>query len=77
VKGPLHPIKVQFSNSAIYLLHICIVFHILSVLVFIYTRNQKEKTTAGLYIVEGSLPDFQPVPLAFQLGAEKPTLVFT
>ncbi len=43
VKGPLQPVKVQFSNSAIYLLHICIVFHILSVFVFIYTRNRKEK----------------------------------
>jgi hypothetical protein len=34
---------VQFLNSVIYLLHICIVFHILSVFVILYTGNWKEK----------------------------------
>jgi len=34
---------VQVSNSVIYLLHICIVFYILSVFVFLYTEKRKEK----------------------------------
>jgi len=34
---------VQFSNSVIYLFHICIVFHILSVFVFLYTEKRREK----------------------------------
>jgi hypothetical protein len=77
VKGPLQPVKVQFSNSAIYLFAYLHRFsHFISSRLYLYKESER-KTTAGLYIVEGSLPDFQPVPLAFQLGAEKPLLVFT
>jgi hypothetical protein len=35
---------------------------------YLYKESER-KTTTGLYVVEGSLPDFQPVPLAFQLGS--------
>jgi hypothetical protein len=56
-----------------YLLHICIVFHFLSVFVFIYTGKQAErKITAGLYVREGSenetLPDLRSRPEAGTLG---------
>jgi hypothetical protein len=40
--GPSTFQTVQFSNSVIYLLHICIIFHILSV--FMYRGKQKEKS---------------------------------
>ncbi len=46
--------NVQFSNSIIHLLHICIIVHILSVFVFIYTGKRKRKITTGLYVGEGS-----------------------
>ncbi len=42
--GPSTFLKVHFSNPVIYLLHICIVFHILSGFVFIYVGKQKEKS---------------------------------
>ncbi len=42
--GPSTFWKVQFSNLVIYLLHICIVFHNLSVFVCIQTGKWKEKS---------------------------------
>ncbi len=42
--GPSTFWKVQFSNSVIYLLHICIVFHNLSVFLLIQTGKRKEKS---------------------------------
>jgi hypothetical protein len=42
--GPSTFETVQFSTSVIYLLHICIIFHILSVFVFMYRGKHKEKS---------------------------------
>jgi hypothetical protein len=44
VEGPVpFPIS-EGTDSVIYLSHICIGFHILSVFVFIYTGKRKEKS---------------------------------
>jgi len=42
--GPSTFQTVQFSNSVTYPLHICIIFHILSVFVFMHRGKQKEKS---------------------------------
>jgi hypothetical protein len=82
VTGPVQPVweavlglpalpKVQFSNSVMFLLHICIRFsHFLkSVFVFILdTEAERKITAAGLYVGEGSenktLPDLRSRPEA-------------
>lgn len=46
--GPSTFLEVQFSNSLVYLLHICIVFPILSLFVLAQKKNRE-----GLYVGEG------------------------
>jgi hypothetical protein len=58
--------KVQFSNSAIYLLHICTVFYIWSAFVFYLYKEGERKITACLYVGEGS--EYRPFQIFDAFG---------
>jgi hypothetical protein len=71
VKGPLcttyQGTVFKLSNLSFAYLHRF--SHFISFLSLSIQGIGKKNHQWSIYVVEGSLPDFQPVPLAFQLGS--------